>query len=804
MIKKLKGSLPSFLLETEHTSYIFAVRKSGHLEHLYYGPKVAISSSEDCEVFREKREFELGNSIIYSKEHPTTLLEDMCLEISSPGHGDVREPFIELVMNNGSRSLNFLFDCYEMSHGELDYTTLPTAYSEDGKSEHLCVKLKDGGMTLELHYRVFAECDVITRSARLINGSPGSIEIERLLSTQIDVPFSGVSVTSFHGAWAREMNKNTASLTAGKFVIESRAGCSSNRANPFFMVHEPNAGEFTGGVYGFNLIYSGNHYAAVEVNAYGKTRITSGIQPDGFRYILKRGEAFEAPEAVMTFSTKGFSGQSENMHRFVSEHIVRGTWKNKPRPVLLNSWEACYFNVSEKSMVALAKAGKELGIELFVMDDGWFGERSSDTSSLGDWYPNQKKLPTGLKGLADKINALDMQFGIWVEPEMVNTDSNLYREHPDWTMEVPGQLHSEGRNQRILDLANPKVQNFLINKMTEVFSSANISYVKWDMNRIFSDAYSQYLQPKNQGETAHRYITGLYRMMKALVDKFPEILFEGCASGGNRFDLGILCYFPQIWGSDNTDAICRATIQEGYSYGYPQSCVGAHVSASPNHQTLRCTAQETRFDVAAFGVLGYEYDVRDLNAEQRQQIKSQIALYKQWRDVLQYGRFYRIYSGNLHQWICVSPDKRKAVGMLLQELMTPNTQSHKFFAYGLNPEQKYKLYNSQRKIDIKLFGSLINTMAPFHIKQDSFIHNVVAKYYKMDGEAESFTATGKLLMTTGVALSSAFSGTGLNEHVRVFPDFASRIYFIEAVDEEKPQENSELKAEVKTEEKTQE
>ena len=801
MIKKIKGSLPSFLLETKNTSYIFAVTESGHLEHLYYGPKVTVSSREDCEVFREKREFELGNSIVYSKEHPTILLEDMCLEMSSQGHGDVREPFIELVLSNGSRSLNFLFDSYEMSRGDLDFTTLPTAYSDDGKSEHLCVTLKDGGMTLELHYRVFSECDVITRSARLINGSPGSIEIERLLSTQIDIPFSGVSVTSFHGAWAREMNKNTAGLTAGKFVIESRAGCSSNRANPFFMVHEPNAGEFTGGVYGFNLIYSGNHYAAVEVNAYGKTRITSGIQPDGFRYILKRGEAFEAPEAVMTFSARGFSGQSENMHLFVGEHIVRGTWKNKPRPVLLNSWEACYFNVSEKSMLSLAKAGKELGIELFVMDDGWFGERDSDNSSLGDWYPNQKKLPTGLKGLADKINALGMQFGIWVEPEMVNTDSNLYREHPDWTMEVPGQLHSEGRNQRILDLANPKVQNYLIYKMSEVFSSANISYVKWDMNRIFSDTYSPYLQPKNQGETAHRYILGLYRVMKTLTEKFPDILFEGCASGGNRFDLGILCFFPQIWGSDNTDAICRATIQEGYSYGYPQSCVGAHVSASPNHQTLRSTAQETRFDVAAFGVLGYEYDVRDLNAEQRQQIKFQIDLYKQWREVLQYGRFYRVYSGNLHQWICVSPDKRRAVGMLLQELMTPNTQSHKFYAFGLDPQQKYKLYNSRRKLDIRQFGSLINTMAPFHIKQNSFIHNIVAKYYKIDGEAESFTATGDLLMSTGVALSSAFSGTGLNENVRVFPDFASRIYFIEAVDEEeKPQDNTQ----VKTEEKTQE
>ncbi len=781
MMKQLSGERPAFVLETDNTSYVFAVSESGHLEHLYYGGKIKLNSAAECDIFREKREFELGNSIAYSKDYPKVLLEDMCLEMSSQGHGDVREPFIEIVHGDGSRSSNFLYKNHTVDDEGLNFATLPTSYSEDGKVEHLCVTLADGDLALELHYCVFPECNVITRSARLMNNGEEAVKIERLLSTQIDIPFCGVSVTSFHGAWAREMNKNTATLTAGKFTVESRTGGSSNRANPFFMVHAPETSEFTGSVYGFNLIYSGNHYSAVEVNAYGKTRIVSGIQPQGFCWVLGGGESFEAPEAVMTYSACGFSGQSVNMHRFVGEHIVRGAWKNKPRPVLLNSWEACYFNISEKSLLSLAKAGKELGIELFVMDDGWFGERNTDAASLGDWEPNPKKLPNGLKGLGDKIAELGMQFGVWVEPEMVNVESRLYRDHPEWAMAIPGKLHSEGRNQRVLDLANPEVQDFLIKKMTEVFSSAAIHYVKWDMNRIFSDVFSPYLAAEHQGECAHRYITGLYRVMKTLTQRFPDILFEGCASGGNRFDLGILSYFPQIWGSDNTDAICRATIQEGYSYGYPQSCVGAHVSASPNHQTLRDTPLETRFDVAAFGVLGYECDVRDLNAAQKQKIKDEIGLYKHWREVLQFGQLYRVTTGNCHQWICVSKDKSAAVGLLLQELNQPNTQAHRFFACGLDPNKTYRFGNISERVNIKQFGSLINTVTPIHVRQDSMLHNVIAKHVKMDGESDSVTATGEVLMHTGVALSPAFSGTGFNDKVRVFPDFSARLYLMEEI-----------------------
>lgn len=779
MIRRIDGEKPLFVLDTENTTYAFSVMPSGHLEHLYYGGRMTLTTSADGEIFRQKREFEPGNAIVYSEKFPTEIPEDTCYEVSSLGHGDIREPFVEVIFPDGSRTCDFLFDSYEITNDKPPFDTLPGSHA-DGGCEHLTITLKDGELVLLLHYFVYSECDVITRSAKLINNGEKAVRLERLMSMQLDVIANRVSVTTFHGAWAREMDKYTIDIAAGKFVNESRAGCSSSRANPFFMVHSSGTDESNGDCYGFNLIYSGNHYEAVEVGAYDKVRVVSGVNPQGFSYLLEKGEAFEAPEAVMTFSRCGFNGQSENMHRFVREHIVTGTWKNKRRPVLLNSWEACYFNISEQNLVPLAKAGKELGIELFVTDDGWFGKRNDDRHSLGDWTPSEKKLPKGLESLVKKITALGVRFGIWVEPEMVNVESELYKSHPNWVMQIPDRLHSEGRHQRILDLANPEVADHIIGAMTEVFSSGDITYVKWDMNRIFSDVYSPYLPAERQGETAHRYILGLYRIMKTLTEKFPNILFEGCASGGNRFDLGILCYFPQIWASDNTDAVSRLYIQEGYSYGYPQSVVAAHVAASPNHQTLRETPLSSRFAVAAFGVLGYECDVRDLTSEQKKETAALIEQYKKWADVFQFGQFYRVRSGTVHEWWCVSSDKKRAVCLLFKEIVKANTQSERVTARGLDPSYVYKFYNIPARVNVKQFGSLINTMTPVHIKQDSVIHNAIAKAVKMNGEEENVTVRGDALMNAGIALKQEFSGTGFNDNVRVFSDFSARLYFVEA------------------------
>ena len=793
-----------FCLQTVNTTYLFRVLETGHMEHLYYGPTLGTVLPADAEALSEKRAFEAGNMITYDAEHKSLTLEDLRLEVSGCGKGDLREPFVELLFTDGSRTTDFLYEDAWISslpdnEKPEDSLVLPHAYDVSGKAQRLTVSLKEAAkpVRLELYYDVYDDCDVIVRSSRLINEGDEPVIIERLMSAQVDYANSGMVMSSFHGAWAREMNRVDMPLDAGKHVISSVTGSSSNRQNPFVMLSMEETQERTGLCYGFHLLYSGNHFESAEINAYGKTRFVSGINPSGFSWRLAPGESFAAPEAAMTVSIWGFTGMSHQMHAFIQEHIVRGNWKNKARPVLLNSWEACYFDIDERKLLRLAEKGKEAGIELFVMDDGWFGQRNDDKSSLGDWRANAKKLPGGLKGICKKINEIGLDFGIWVEPEMVNVDSDLYRAHPDWVMQIPGRAHSEGRNQRILDLANPEVVDYLIGEMTQVFSSANIRYVKWDMNRIFSDVYSPHLPAGQQVETAHRYICGLYRMLDTLTKRFPDILFEGCAAGGNRFDAGMLCYFPQIWASDNTDPICRAQIQEGYSYGYPMSVIGAHVSGSPNHQTLRATPLDTRFAVAMFGVLGYECNLVDMKQRDFEEIKVQIDIYKKWREVLQFGDFYRSGAvlaasqmtdthnrSGIRSWTCVSKDQKRAVGMVLQKLVTPNTQYAQYRADGLNPAWRYRFYNNKIDRNIMQFGDLINTASPVHVKQDSLMHRAIARVRQMPGEQEDMVVSGAVLQMPGIKLRPGFSGTGYDENVRLFQDFSSRVYYMEAEETE--------------------
>ena len=783
MIRQI-GNL--FVLDTANTTYAFQILPSGHLEHLYYGSRIIIRSEEDVTVLAEKRQCLPGNAVCYSPEYPALGLEDVCLEMSSHGKGDIREPFIEVTHADGSYTSDFLFESAVISSGKAPFATLPGSYEENGNVKELVITLKDRqyDLTLELHYFVFEEYNVISRSSKLINTSDSEISLERLMSLQLDFPRADWVFTTFHGAWAREMKKHEMPVGMCKLVNESYCGCSSNRANPFVMLSKKDTSEDRGECYGFNLIYSGNHYEAVEESAFGKMRLVTGINPRSFQFHLAPGDVFEAPEAVMTCSVEGFNGMSRNMHAFVRNCIVRGTWKHKTRPVLLNSWEAAYFNINEHKLLNLAKAGKDAGIELFVMDDGWFGTRDNDTQALGDWHANPKKLPNGVAGLAQKVNDLGLQFGLWVEPEMINTNSDLYRAHPEWVMEIPGKPHSESRTQRILDFANPEVVTYMTEKMTEVFSSGNVAYVKWDMNRIFSDYYSQYLPASRQKEVAHRYMMGVYRMLEELNRRFPLILFEGCASGGNRFDLGMLCYFPQIWASDDSDAIYRVDAQTGYSYGYPMSTVTAHVSDCPNHQTLRVTPLTTRFHVAAFGVLGYECHLGQMSREDVKEIKSQIELYKQWREVLQFGTFYRGRSdGNIYEWTCVSPDRKKAVGMVLQVLVNPNTSFETYRPMGLDPEARYHFTNRQLDFNLKEFGSLINHVSPIHIKPNSLLHNAASVFIKMKGEKEDCMATGEMLMNGSVKLKQGFSATGYADDIRFFKDFSSRMYFMEAIEE---------------------
>ena len=773
----------TFILETNNTTYCFRVMETGHLEHLYYGNRIRLSEQTGVDALIEKQTFVPGNLNLYNDSNKYLSLEDLRLEMSSYGKGDIGEPFIEVVHGDGSYTSDFLYEDYEIIDGKRESEIMPGSYDENNNVKELKIILKDRqyNLVLELFYAVYEDCDVITRSSRLVNQSEEVIRLQRLMSLSLDFDTNDYVFTTFNGAWAREMARNDVAVKSGLHVNASYTGTSSSRANPFVMLSKEDTNEDYGDCYGFNLVYSGNHYEAVGVNSFGKTRIVTGINPRSFEYVLEPGDCFETPEAVMTYSHRGFNGMSNQMHEFVREHIVRGDWKKKDRPILLNSWEASYFDINEHKLLSLAKAGKEVGIELFVMDDGWFGERNDDTSSLGDWDVNHKKLPHGLNGLCEKIKKLGLMFGIWVEPEMISVNSKLYKEHPDWAIGIPNAPHSEGRNQRILDLTRTEVQDYVIEKMTEVFSSADISYVKWDMNRTFSDYYSSALSSERQGEVSHRYVLGLYRCMKELTKRFPKILFEGCAAGGNRFDLGILSYFPQIWASDDTDAWCRVKIQNGYSYGYPMSTVTAHVSSCPNHQTLRITPLETRFNVASFGVLGYECNFCDMKKEELELIKQQITLYKEWRHYLQWGRFYRgrNLGVNHMEWTCVSEDGKRAVGMIMQALAEPNTRFQDYRAKGLNPETMYHFCNRELKYNIKEFGDLINTVAPIHVKQDSLTHNIIAKFIKMDGEKEEYIAYGDTLMNAGVHLKQGFAGTGYNDEVRFYQDFGSRMYLMQ-------------------------
>lgn len=772
-----------FFLNTQNTSYIFGVTKEGLLEHFHYGKRVDISEDlyvDSVRAMREKVSHAKGTTVNYEK-NSYTVTEDMLLEVSGLGKGDFREPFVIVRYGDGSITSDFIYESARVLDTPEFPKGMPSAIPDgEGTLEQLEVVLKERvkNVRLRLIYTVIPKCDVLTRRAELINESDESVVIKRLMSTQLDIDECGLKAITFGGNWGREMTRTDTVVEAQTLVNATTAGISSNRSNPFMMLTAADATEEAGDCYGFNLVYSGNHCETVNVGGFYKTRFLSGINPTGFEWVLESGESFETPEAVMTFSAAGFRGISLNMQHFVKRHIVRGYFKDRVRPILLNSWEAAYFNISESRILSLAKKAKEAGVELLVMDDGWFKGRNDDTTSLGDWTEDKKKLPGGIGGIAAKVHDVGLDFGVWVEPEMISENSDLFRAHPEYAMRIPGRDNSPGRNQMILDLTNPEVREYVKSSMKNVIGKKGVNYIKWDMNRMFSDVFSGVLEAEHQQETAHRYVLGLYEIVKYLTEEFPEVLFENCASGGNRFDLGMTAYMPQTWGSDDSDAFERTRIQTGYSYGYPMSTVTSHVSACPNHQTLRNTPLDTRFNVAAFGVFGYEINLGECSSEDFKEIKAQIETMKEWREVFFFGDFYRVTDT---QWMVVSPDKRRAVTMIWDKLTTPNNFYRKIKTAGLDESFTYHVYNIKLKHNIKQFGSLVNQVSPVHIKQDSFVHNTIAKFYKMDGETEDYTVSGALLNNAGIKLKQAFGGTGFDDETRLFKDFSSRMYFFEKV-----------------------
>jgi len=573
---------------------------------------------------------------------------------------------------------------------------------------------------------------------------------------------------------------NERPLLPGIYINDSKTGVSSADHNPCIFLKKDD-----GECIGMNLVYSGNHRELVEVSPYGKIRVMTGINPATFSWDLSPQDRFQSPEAVLTYSHQGMNGASQNFHHFINNHIVRGTWKLRERPVLINNWEATYFNFNEDKLLNLAKESADLGIELFVLDDGWFGLRNDDTTSLGDWTVNPKKLPSGLAGLSLEVHRLGMMFGLWVEPEMVSIESQLYKKHPDWMIAIPGRRPSVGRNQYILDLSRQEVRDHLFKNLSETWHLADVNYIKWDMNRVFSDIYSANAEIRNHGEFFHRYVLGLYDLLDRLTKAFPNVLFESCASGGNRFDLGMLCYMSQTWTSDNTDALCRLYIQEGTSCGYPLSTMGSHVSTSPNHQTLRRTDLEARFNVAAFGVLGYELDITKLKGQQKEAIRSQIAFYKAHRSLLQYGNFTRIKLANSHSnqvvWAVASHDKSELLVLFAQKLNQPNPGADKLRVEAVDLNAVYEVFPRQQKIDIKMFGDLLNRVSPVPITEGGLAQDTISKAISLESEIEHYRVSGEQVAYGGIKLNQQFGGTGYDAMTRVLGDFGNRIYIFKKI-----------------------
>ncbi len=769
----------TFRIDTKNTTYIFQKTKYGHLEHIYYGS--LLSKEDKATSLRQKQSVQVGSSVLYDKGDTIYGLDSLCLEWSDNGRGDYRQSPTEFKMPDGSFVTDFIYDSHDITEGSIPMDTLPTAY---GGNKTLKITLKDKvyPIYIDLYYSAFYDTDVITRRAVVRNGSESPLVIRRIMSMSLDLPDEGFELYTLDGAWIKEANLHKRPVSYGITINSSTTGASSNRHNPAFLLAESDAKEDYGSVYGFNFIYSGNHYSVVEKSDRDYIRVAMGINPCFFEWILPPRDKFETPEVVMTYSNKGFNETSYHMHNFINEHIVRGEWKKKERPVLLNNWEAHFFNFNEGKLLALAKEAKNLGVELFVLDDGWFGKRNSDKAGLGDYNVNTKKLPAGIKGFADKINNMGMAFGLWFEPEMVNEDSDLYREHPEYAVKLPNRHAVLGRNQLVLDLCQKEVRNYIVGEVSKLLDNASISYVKWDMNRHIAEGYSRALE--NQGEFYHRYILGLYEVLNRIFGPRPHILLESCSSGGNRFDLGMLCYSPQIWASDDTDPIERLKIQGGLSYFYPPSTMGAHVSQSPHQQTLRETPLSTRFNVSVFGCLGYELDLKYITREERKEIAEQIAFYKKYRRIFQYGRFYRIpsYKDNKVIWEALSEDKETALTALFQTLATAAESSDKLRVIGLN-KGGYKVRTRVQRLYLKRFGGLLKHVLPIELNPEGAILRMVNRHYSLRDSVESYHCSSEAL-ESGIPLREQFIGTGYDKNIRILGDFGSNLYITEKKSQE--------------------
>ena len=682
-----------FHLYNDQISYIIKVLENGQLGHLYYGKHIT-----DREDFGYLVEYARRDMAPCAFEGNTSFsLEHLKQEYPTFGSGDMRYSAFELEREDGSRVADFRYKEHAILKGKKSLDGLPAVYVESKEeADTLEIVLEDTEleMKLILSYTIWKELPVITKHAKFLCQGTEKITLLNCLSGCLDLPDKEYEMVELAGTWSRERHVHKRKLDYGIQGIYSMRGCSSHQFNPFLMLKREEATETQGEVLGFSLVYSGDFLAQVEVDNFDVTRVLLGIHPNEFRWELGQGEEFQTPELVMVYSDHGMNAMSQVYQQLYRTRLARGYWRDRERPILINNWEATYFDFNEEKILQIATKAKEIEVELFVLDDGWFGKRNIDNCSLGDWYPNLEKLPNGIAGLAKKIEELGLKFGLWFEPEMTNKDSDLFRAHPDWVLADIRRNYCHSRNQYVLDFSKEEVVEYIYQQMKKVLEEAPISYVKWDMNRSFSEVFSNGNGKEYQGKVRHKYILGVYSLYERLIQEFPHILFESCASGGARFDPGMLYYAPQAWTSDNTDAIDRIKIQYGSSYVYPISSIGSHVSASPNHQVFRDTPMEIRANTAYFGTFGYELDITKLPEEDIEKMKEQVVFMKEHRTLIQQGRFYRLkspFENNSSAWMVVSEDQTEALVAYFRVLQPAQGKFERIYLNGLKEDSLYEI-----------------------------------------------------------------------------------------------------------------
>lgn len=696
-----------FVLNTRHTTYAIAITDEMYLCHAYYGKRAEgtnfryLLKEEDAPYVPSR-----------NRREKNSFLDMAYMEYPETGMGDYRESAYCMRSLSGHRASELKYKKYQIIKGKPGLEGLPATWGGEDECTTLQIFCEDELLQIEvcLQYTVFEEKDTLTRSVRVRNKGEEPVYLEKVLSACLDMADQGFEAISLHGTWARERHIQRMPLSYGRFQVASFRGESSHQEHPFLALVTPDTTQTAGEVFAMNFVYSGNFIGQIEKNQFDSVRMTMGIHPEGFTWKLSPGEVFTAPEVVMVYSDEGLGKMTRRFHNLYRENLIRSPYVEKRRPILINNWEATYFDFDEKKLIDIAKEASELGIEMLVMDDGWFGHRRSDNSSLGDWQVNEEILKGGLPYLAEEVKKTGMKLGIWFEPEMISPDSNLYREHPDWAIQIPGRDITQSREQYVLDLSRQEIVDAVYKMVSHILHSADISYVKWDMNRQLTTMGSAALPEDRQGELYHRYMLGVYQMQERLCREFPDLLLENCSGGGARFDPGMLYYSPQIWCSDDTDAVERLSIQEGTALVYPLSCIGAHVSVCPNHTVGRNTPFSTRGIVAMAGTFGYELDITKLSEEEKQEVKEQVVRYRKYQPLILTGDYYRLksYSENREEdsWMVVSKDKKNAVLFYVQVLAKANVKSKFLKLQGLDPKRSYKVNGKVYSGEMLLYGGV--------------------------------------------------------------------------------------------------